>query len=74
MKGRISTALTVWCGLCDEWLHLESKTKHKAGDEAKSLGWKFTGIRGIGWICHQCNKEAETQGVPWVIKYVRDDD
>ncbi len=51
-KGTIRTHLSVWCGDCSEWLHVEEKTKSRAGVEAKAKGWACTQDRG--WLCPSC--------------------
>jgi hypothetical protein len=52
IKGRIGTYLTVWCGLCTNWLEVVSNTKRKAGSEARHRGWVWT--RAYGWLCPGC--------------------
>lgn len=52
LKGNIRKHLSVWCGDCSEWRHLESKKMETAAFEARHYGWSFTKERG--WICPEC--------------------
>lgn len=52
MRGVITKQLTVFCGLCDEWMYLTEVKLKPAHNEAKEKGWKLT--RKNGWLCPEC--------------------
>ena len=55
MKGHFVTMVSVWCGLCVEWVELDEVKKRKCAKQAKQAGWRLT--RKHGWLCPRCAKE-----------------
>lgn len=62
--GSITTEHTVWCGTCEEWEQLNTRTKSQTAREARARGWSKS--RGK-WQCPSCTEaisRAKTKPIP----------